>query len=72
MIYLKFGLFLLLSAINDGNDIAVGTNLGAEGVSFRTTPSLLSLYHTPPSLRDTPSILEGEPSPCHQKQNGLR
>ena len=27
-------------------------------------PSLLSLYHTPPSLRDTPSILEGELA-CH-------
>ena len=35
--------------INYGNDIEVGISLGAEGVSFHTPPSLLSLYHTPPS-----------------------
>ena len=31
---------------------------------YHTPPALLSLYHTPPALRATPSILEGEPSPC--------
>ena len=31
------------------NDIEVGINLGAEGVSFHTSLLLLSLYHTPPA-----------------------
>ena len=41
-----------------GNDIAVGINMAITVISY--TPVGHSYFHTPPSLRDTPSILEGE------------
>ena len=45
-------------AKNIGNDIAVGINMAITVISY--TPVGHSYFHTPPSLRDTPSILEGE------------